>query len=82
MGPLSFKTGGNMPGVRSIAMTSVRTTVLCSPFRNFFIIHPSKKMLGLNDVEFNFRIGYFLVSFPILRIVNEKCKVTHGPPRN
>ena len=42
-----------MPGVRSIAMKLIRTTILCKeigegpapPFHKFFIIHPRKKIV-------------------------------------
>ena len=37
-----------MPGVRSIAMKSIRTTMLNSSFRKFFIIRPRKKNLNKN----------------------------------
>ena len=62
-----------MPGVSSIAMISVRTTILTSwqklscalepNFHNFFIIHTRKKLLHQNDVEFDFSIGHGLVIF-------------------
>ena len=58
-------------------MISVKTTILTSlkklsgaplvpHFHNYFIIHPRKKILDQNDVQFDFSIGYVLVIFPFL----------------
>ena len=65
-----------MPGVRSVAMKSIRTTILTSekkqkrpletPFPKMFIIHPRIFFLNKNDVEFDFSIGHALVLFPVL----------------
>ena len=58
-----------MPGVMSIAMKSIRTTLLTlketgvgPPFPKTFIIHPRKKK-NQNDVEFEFSIGHAFVLF-------------------
>ena len=42
-----------MPGVRSIAMKSIRTTIL--PLHKIFIIHLRKNKINQNDVEFDLR---------------------------
>ena len=59
-----------MPGFMSIVMQLIRTTILTSkgnwsgaPFSYFFIIHPRKKNLNENDVEFELSIGHALVLF-------------------
>ena len=58
-----------MPGVRSIAMKSIRTTILRKeigvgpPIHKIVIIHPRIFFFNQNDVEFNFSIGHDLVLF-------------------
>ena len=47
------------------------------PVRYFFIIHPMKKMLDENYVDFDFRIAHVLVFFQFLQIINEKCRINH-----
>ena len=42
------------------------------PFCKFFIIHPRKKNLNQNDVEFDLNIGHALVHFIFFWIINEK----------
>ena len=73
-----------MPGVRSIAMKSIGTTILTS-YRNrsrspvapfflkFLLFILGKNVLNLNDVEFDFSIGHALVLFQFLRIISQKC---------
>ena len=64
-----------MPGVRSIAMKSIRTTILASQrngsgaplgplFVKFLLFILEKIILNKNNVEFNFSIGHALVLFP------------------
>ena len=66
-----------MPGVRSIAMISVRTTIYtyylknlsgapCSHFRNFLLFILRKTLVDQNDVEFDFSRGQALAMFPFL----------------
>ena len=43
-----------------------------APFRNFFIIHPRKKHVNQNDVEFDFSIGHALVFFCFLNNKQKK----------
>ena len=65
-----------MPGVRSTAMISVRTTIYSLPKKMgerarwgalfvFFLLFILKKCES-NDVEFDFSIGNALVIFPFL----------------
>ena len=54
-----------MPGVRSIAMKLIRTTILCKEIGegpaplliNFLLFILGKKLLNQNDVEFDVSIG-------------------------
>ena len=65
-----------MNGVRSIAMKSIRASILTllrnrssapgTPFPKIFIMHPRNFFLDRNDVEFDFSIGHDLVLFPFL----------------
>ena len=50
------------------------------PFHNFFIIHPRKKVLNQNDVEFHFSKGHALVLFCFFLIINKQCTVDRVRP--
>ena len=55
--------------------------LLGPPFRKIFIIHPRKKNLNQNDVEFDFSTGHALVLFPFFLIIkNVWWNIIH-PPR-
>ena len=72
MRQMSFKTGEEMPGVKSIAKISVKTTVLTSlkkieqgppapPFRIFFLLFTlGIQFLDQTEVEFHFVQVMFL----------------------
>ena len=68
-----------MPGVRSIAVISVKTTVLSSKrnlsgasrplaplFVTYLLFIIGKTLLDQNDVEYDFRIGHVLEIFRFL----------------
>ena len=73
---MGFKTCETIPGVRSVAVTSVRTTTILTskkimfdpraPLFVTFLVTLGKKLLDQNDVEFDFRIVYFHVTFQFL----------------
>ena len=46
------------------------------PFPTFFIIHPRKKKLNQNDVEFDLSIGHALVH--LKNFLNNKQKIYSG----
>ena len=53
------------------------------PFYKIFIVHPRKKKLNQNDVEFDLSIGHALVPFLFFPLINKKCMVDHvHPPRS
>ena len=69
-----------MPGVGSIAMISVWTSILSSqkngngaprrtPFIKFLLLILGKQFLNQNDVEFDFRLGHALILFAFLWII-------------
>ena len=83
-----------MPVVRSIAMKSIRTTILTSyrnrreapwvpRFQKFLLFILQNFLLNQNDVEFDLNIGHALVLFQFFRIINKKCTVefVHPPSR-
>ena len=66
-----------MPGVRSIAMKSIRTTIVTSyrnrngaphgpPFIIFLLFILGKIILNQNDVEFHLSVGHALLLFLFL----------------
>ena len=68
-----------MPGIQSIAMISVRTTIVTlknvsgaprSPCFIIFLLFILGIFLNQNDVEFDFWIGHALVLFIFLWIIN------------
>ena len=78
----------NMPGVRSIAMKSIRTTILTSKrnrswtpgalFVKFLLFILGKIILNQNDVKFDFCFGHALLPFPFFWIIiNKKCTVEY-----
>ena len=79
MGQMCFKTGDKMPGVSTLAMISVRNTILSLSKKNwagpanhrlvatFLLFIIGKNLLDQNDVEFDFSIGHALVIFAIYK---------------
>ena len=72
-----------MPGVRSIAMKSIRTTILASErngsgaplgplYVKFLLFILGKIVLNENNVELDFSIGHAFVLFPFFSIINKK----------
>ena len=57
-----------------------------APFSYFFIIHPRKKFLNQNDIEFDFSLGHALVLSPFFFNNKQKCTGDHvcpsRPPQN
>ena len=67
-----------MPGVRNIAMKSIRTTRSRAPWGHLFVkflLFVLGIFLSQIDVEFDFSTGHALVLFSFLWIINKKCKV-------
>ena len=76
-----------MLGVGSIAMKSIRTTILFSLhkeigpwgplFLKFLLFILGNYFKNQNDAEFDFGIGHALALFPFLWIISKKFKVDH-----
>ena len=77
MDSMPFKTAEQRPEVRSIALISVRTSILTTPknlsgapqpplFVSFLLFTLGNNMLDKKVVKFDFRIGHVFVIFPLL----------------